>query len=99
MNVCGLKIVFLVGWTLLCKDLLSAFQDRSVFYVDDATVRAWFEVEFHHFAVFVLVRSKVIAHRLFINIEFLGDFGHTTARQSVFDATELLKGDIHKQNV
>lgn len=74
-------------------------QNCRIFKVNDATIWAGFQVEFYHFSVFIIMCPKIITYGLFLYIEFLGDFGHATVWKGVFDATELLESDIHKQSV
>lgn len=93
----GLRNFFLVGCVVLCQNLLSAFQNRRIFNMHNAAVRAGFEVELYYLTIFVLVGAEVIADGLLFNIEFLGDASYTAVRKCVLDAAKFLECDIHKQ--
>ena len=81
---------------LLTQDLESVVQDSRVFQVNDTAVGARLKVKFHHLAFGIVVCTKVIAHRLFFQIQVLCDARDAAMRQSVFDATKFFKSKVHK---
>lgn len=71
-------------------------KNRGVFQMNDAPVRARFQVPFYYLAVCVVMCSEIIAHSLFFNVEILSDTGYAAMGQCMLDATKFFKCDVHK---
>lgn len=60
-----------------------------------AASRTGFQMPFDDLPSFT-VSAEIIAYGLLVKVEFFGNSVDTSGRQGVFDAAQLLEGDIHK---
>lgn len=81
---------------MLFDNLKRTVEYGGVFQMNDAAARAGLQVPLYYLAVRVIVRAKVIADGLFLNVEFFGDAVDAASGQGVLDAAQLLEGDVHK---
>jgi hypothetical protein len=90
---------WLSGEIMLSQNFLSAIQYGGIFYMNNTSIWAWFEVEFHYFTILVLVGSEVIPDGLFFNVQFLRNSGNAAMWERMLDPAQLFESDIHMQNV
>lgn len=64
--------------------------------MNDAAARPGFQMPFHDLTVSVFMRAEIIAHSLFVQVEFFGDAVDTAGGQGVLDAAQFLESDVHK---
>ena len=81
---------------MLFDNLKGSVEDRGVFQMNYAATWAGFQMPFNYLTVSVLMRAEIIAHSLFVHVEFFGDTVDAAGGQGVLDAAQLLESDVHK---
>ena len=78
------------------NDLKRTIQNSGVLQMNDAAAGAGFQMPFDDLPSVIFMGAEIIAYGLLVYVEFFGDPVNATGGQRVFDAAQLLEGDIHK---
>jgi hypothetical protein len=84
---------------MLSQNLLSAIKYGGILNMNNTSIWTWFQVEFHHFSVLVLMSSEIIPDCLFFNVQLLRNSGYAAMRKRMLNTAQLFECDIHMQNV
>lgn len=89
-------VLLLHGNFVFFDDLKRTIQNCGVLQMNDAASRSGFQMPFDDLPSMVFMSPEIISNGLLVHFEFFSDPVDTSGRQGVFDAAQLLEGDIHK---
>ncbi len=81
------------------NDLSCQFKDSGVFNVNDATVWAWFKLDARNVSLGVLLCPKIVANRLFVNVQLRSNAGNAACGQCMLDVSQLFESQVHNKRI